>query len=163
MYKPDEEITIPLSETSESYLYTTTYPIFRIATIYDKKYDKFMTNPSFKQVRQNIKNENELFYLPFTTALSIYNNNDNTWQIQNGYTLSYLSWFLPIVSDNDYLPIPDAFTHALYDFVMSYILPVYAQYWEQRENVVYQKWLAKLNELKKADDIQFSKISFNIK
>jgi hypothetical protein len=46
---------------------------------------------------------------------------------------------------------------------MAYIQPVYAQSWEMRENVVYQRGMTKLNELKKADDIQFNKITFNIK
>lgn len=156
MYKDNEDIVIPWTHTDTSYLHTTSFPIYRIINIYDNKIQSLIETSKFKQTKLNITSDWEIFYLPFTTALNIYNNID--W-----YKLAYLWWFIPVNANEDYLPIPDAFVHALYDFVMSYILPVYAQYWEQRENVSYQKWMAKLNELKKADDIQFSKITYNIK
>lgn len=155
MYKENETITIPTT-TDTFYLHTTDYPLYRLVNLYDNHYNQFLETSKMKQTNLKIDSEGSLFFLPFTTALTVYNNTD-------GYNLAYLGWFNQITTDTQILPIPDAFTHALYDFVMSYILPVYAQAGENRENVSYQRGIAKLTELKKADDIQFNKISFNIK
>ena len=155
MYRENETITIPTSE-DKSYVHTTTYPLYRLVSIYDNHYKQFLAHKDMKQTNLKIDSEGMLYYLPFTTAFTIFNNTE-------GYELAYLGWFNDITADSEQLPIPNAFAHALYDFVMAYILPVYAQAGENRENVSYQRGVAKLTELKKADDIQFNKISFNIK
>lgn len=156
MYRDDTDIVIPDWTAVPYYTYSTQYPLYKVAMIFDNKYNRFIERAKFKQIKQAVKEENEIFFLPFRTDITLYNN--VSW-----YVMSRLSWFNPIVSDTEFLPIPDSFNHALFDFVMAYILPVYAQYWEQRENVMYQRGMNKLNELKKADDVQFSQISFNIK
>lgn len=155
MYQSNETITIPTTE-AKNYIHTSTYPLYRLVAIYDNYRKEFLEATKFKQTSLQINTYGDVFFLPFTTAINLFNNTD-------GYEVSYLSWFNPVSKDSDFLPIPDSFTHALYDFVMAYILPVYAQAGEQRENVSYQRGIAKLNELKKADDIQFTKITFNIK
>lgn len=161
MYKANETITIPDTTTTTFYEYTTRFPIYRLLNIYDLQYTQFLASTKMKQTNLLINTSGDIFFLPFTTMISLFNN--NTTSKIGGYTLAYLGWFTPIVTDSEDLPIPDAFVHALYDFVMSYILPVYAQAGEQRENVEYQRAIAKLRELTKADDIQFNKVTFNIK
>ncbi len=161
MYKPNETITIPGATATTYYEHTTASPIYRLINIYDLQYSQFLASTKMKQTNLLINTSGDIFFLPFTTMISLFNNQTTT--STGGYTLAYLGWFTPVTLDTDTLPIPDSFVHALYDFVMAYILPVYAQAGEQRENVEYQRAIAKLRELTKADDIQFNKITFNIK
>jgi len=159
MYQSAEQIVIPTWLTDTNYTHTTSVPMVRVVNIYDKKLNYSLSTKQLdiKQVNLNIEESWQCFFLPFKKIITVYNN-DCEW-----YQLDYIWWFNIISDINATLPIPDSFVHALYDLTMAYILPVYAQYGENRESNVYQRWMAKLKDLAKADSLEITKVTSNIK
>lgn len=158
MYQQSEQIVIPEWTTDKFYTITLPVPLVRVLNVYDKKltYSLSAKQLHLKQVDLNIEESWDCFFLPMKKTFKIYNNIE--W-----YQLDYIWWFNRITDTSTELPIPDSFVHALYDLTMAYILPVYAQYGENRETNIYQRWLTKLKELAKSDSLEILQVSSNIK